>query len=252
MKFCCDYHLHTRVSDGRCSVFSHIKKAEEKGLEEIAITDHGFASTLFHVTRRKLKKQKELILSAQTDVKVLQGIEANLLSAKGDIDVPLDVIGDIDLLIAGFHRYIGFQEVKGRAQRGWLFVNGFGSRKAKERLVGNNTSAYVNAMRAYPIDVITHLNHRAPVDVKRVCEVAKETGVYIELNEKHVDALENHVQDMLDSGVNFIVGTDAHDNKKTGKFDKVAQFIKKYNIPEDRVYGINGRKATFKNKAVKK
>lgn len=251
MKFCCDYHLHTTASDGRCSVLSHVKSAMQRDLCEIAITDHSFASTIFHMTTKKFNKQNALIKSVK-DVVVLQGIEGNILNTNGDIDVPAEVIAKTDVLIVGFHRYIGFHTVKGRAQRRWIFLNGFASKKRRELLVEENTRTYVSAMQKYPVDVITHLNHRALVDVKRVCEVAKERGVYIELNEKHVDALRESVQDMIDSGVNFIVGTDAHDNKKTGKFDKVAEFIKRYEIPQERVFGIDGRRAKFKEKGGKR
>lgn len=251
MKFCCDYHLHTKASDGRCTVLSHVESARQKGLEEIAITDHSFASTIFHMSKNKFDKQNSIVKSVK-DVVVLQGIEGNLLNTNGDIDVPEDVLERLDVLIVGFHRYIGFHTTKGRAQRSWIFLNGFASKKRREKLVEENTKAYILAMQKYPVDVITHLNHRAPVDVKRVCEAARDSGVYIELNEKHVDTLSDCAQDMIDSGVNFIVGTDAHDYKKTGKFDRVAEFIKRCGIPEERVYGIDGRRAKFKEKGGKK
>ena len=86
------------------------------------------------------------------------------------------------------------------------------------------------------------------MDVERVCEEAKKQGVYIELNEKHLDALERSVATLVESGVNFIVGTDAHDTKKLGKMDKIAAFIEKYDLPRERVFGIDGRKPTFKDK----
>ena len=107
MKFCCDYHLHTFASDGRCSILSHAKKADEIGLEQIAITDHSFSSTIFHLTKRKWQKQKKQINDLDCKAKVLHGVEANLVNTSGDIDVPDDVIKEADVLIVGFHRYIG-------------------------------------------------------------------------------------------------------------------------------------------------
>lgn len=103
-------------------------------------------------------------------------------------------------------------------------------------------------MDKFPVDVIAHLNHRALVDVKTVCEKAQERGVCVELNEKHLDALERYAKDMIDSGVNFVVGTDAHDTKKLGKTSKIEDFIAKYDVPRDRVFGIDGKKPTFKDK----
>ena len=249
MKVCCDYHLHTFASDGRCSVLSHARKADSLGLRQIAITDHSFSSTAFHLTKRKWARQKAEIEKLGCKAKVFHGVEANLVNTSGDIDVPCDVIRDADVLIVGFHRYIGLcGERRGGYARRWLFGNGFCSKKTRQRLVEANTRAYLEAMDKFPIDVIAHLNHRALVDVKRVCDKARECGVYVELNEKHLDALEKYADDLVRSGVNFILGSDAHDAKKTGKFSKAEVFIKTHGIPIERVFGIDGRVATFKDK----
>ena len=249
MRVCCDYHLHTFASDGRCSVLSHAKKADEIGLEQIAITDHSFASTIFHMTSGKWQKQKAEMARLDCKAKVLHGIEANLVNERGDIDVPSEVIRDADVLTVGFHRYIGFcGEKRGGYSRKWLVENGFCKKKTRQKLIDANTRAYIDAMDKFPIDVIAHLNHRALVDVRKVCDKATEKSVYIELNEKHLDALENCIDAMIQSGVNFIIGSDAHDTKKTGKFAKTEAFIKAHGVPLERVFGIDGRVATFKNK----
>lgn len=249
MKFCCDYHLHTFASDGRCSVFAQAKKADKLGLSEIAITDHSFASTIFHLNKRKWEVQKRQIAKLGCKAKVLHGIEANIVNPQGDIDVPQDVVRNADILIVGFHRYIGFcGEKRGGYARKWLFGNGFCSYRKRQTLCKTNTQAYIKAMDKFPIDVIAHLNHRALVDVRAVCEKAKEKGVYIELNENHLGALADFADDMIKSGVNFIVGTDSHSDKKTGIFTKTEAFIKAHSIPEERVFGINGKTAVFKDK----
>lgn len=249
MKIYGDYHTHTYASDGRATLKRQATAASLLGIREIAVTDHSFASTIFHMTRRKFEKQKEEAQSLDLPVKVLCGIEANLVNPQGDIDVPSDVIRECDVLVMGFHRYIGFKgEKRGGYARAWLFKNGFCGLEKRKELVEVNTAAYIEAMRKFPIDCIAHLNHRALVDVERVCEEAKKQGVYIELNEKHLDALERSVATLVKSGVNFIVGTDAHDAKKLGKMDKIAAFIEKYDLPRERVFGIDGRKPTFKDK----
>lgn len=249
MKVIADYHTHTYASDGRCGVKALVDSAKERGLIQIAITDHSFASTIFHMTRQKLERVQNEISSIEGSVQVLQGIEANLVNTNGDIDVPSDVIQNLDILSVGFHRFIGFKgEKRGGYDRSWLFANGFCSKEARQKLVDCNTQAYINAMRRFPIDVLVHLNHRALVDVGRVCDEACKLGVYVELNEKHIDVLEDGIEDMLNSGVNFIVGTDAHSAKKVGKIDKILEFIEKNDIPLERVYGIDTRVPKFKSK----
>ncbi len=245
MKINGDYHLHTRYSDGRCSSFAHAKKAKQLGLEEIAVTDHSFASFIFHMTKRKWAK-----LTGEIDgidgIRVLKGIEGNIINDSGDIDVPCDIIRDSDILLCGFHRFLGFDYVNKAPN--FIKVNGYGSLKDRERIKDINTLAIINALRRYPIDVIAHLNHRMIVDVMAVCEEARVQGVYVELNAKHLDALENSAKDMIDSGVNFIIGTDAHDTRKTGKLKRVEDFILRHDIPLDRVYGVDDNLPKFKDK----
>ncbi len=249
MKITGDYHLHTFVSDGRCSPFSHAKVAKELGLEQIAITDHSFASFIFHTTRRKFEKQQKQIdkINAECGERfVLHGIEGNLVNERGDIDIPDDVVRACEVLHLGFHRFLDFKHLFGA----WNFVtiNGYGSKEKREKLIEINTQAYVEAMRKYPIDCIAHPNHRALVDVKRVCEVARDKSVYIELNAKHLDAIEDCAEIIANSGVKLLVGTDAHDTSKLGKADCVLEFVSRHNIPLDRVFGIDGNMPTFKCK----
>ena len=249
MKICGDYHLHTTASDGRCSILAHAKRADEAGLDEIAITDHGFASTFFHVTRKKFDEQERQISALDCKVRVLHGVEANVLNKRGDIDIPRDVIRRCDVLCAGFHRYIGSKgERRGGADYTWLLKNGFGSKKTRQKLIDDNTDAFVAMLKKFPVDTVAHLNHRALVDVARVAEVAKETGAFVELNEKHIDALDEWADALVRSGVNFIVGTDAHSAKKTGKTDKIQEFVKRHGIDPDRVFGLGDNKPKFKDK----
>ncbi|MBD5092579.1 MAG: hypothetical protein HDT36_04275 [Clostridiales bacterium] len=240
-----DYHLHTFASDGRTTVARHAAIAKKRGLCEIAIADHSFATMLCHMTERKFKAQKRQIgRLSSCGVKVLQGIEGNIVGHR--LDVPQYAIRGCDVLIAGFHRYIS-PKFAGEDKK-WIRVNGFGSSAAKEKIVYQNTEAYIAVMESYPIDVLAHIGHRAPIDFAAVCECAARHGVYIELNAKHLDALEGGIEEAIKSGVKFIVGSDAHDTKRTGKFNAVAEFIEKHSVPIDRVYGIDGRLPVFKDK----
>ena len=245
MKFCGDYHIHTRASDGHASVSKCARAAMERGLKEIAISDHSFASLIYHMTEKKFAKQSVKISSLSgCGVKILKGIEGNLIGNK--LDVPYAVIRKCDVLTAGFHRFISPGKKNG--QNEFLRVNGFGNRSKREKFAYLNTEAYLSAMENYPIDIIAHLGHRAFVDFAKVCECAARHNVYIELNAKHLDALKDGIADAIDSGVNFIVGSDAHSVNKIGKFDKVEKFIKENKIPVERVFGVNGNTPVFKDK----
>lgn len=247
MKITGDYHTHTYASDGRSGVADNIAAAKRAGLLELAVTDHSFSSFIFHMTRKKYdRQQKRIDAEAGGDLKVLHGVEANIIDFDGNIDVPTDMISRLDVLTVGFHRYLKIGHVL-RAHK-FICTNGYCSKRTREKLKELNTRAFVNAIKKYPVDIIAHLNHRAIVDIKEVSAAAAEYGVYIELNEKHLDAIGDDAKAMIESGASFIVGTDAHSAKSIGKPLRVIEFVKKYNIPLDRVYGINGNAPTFKKK----
>lgn len=241
-----DYHTHTRASDGRSSVAENIEAAKLMGLSELAITDHSFSSMLCHMTREKYDKQaREIEKADKGGLIVLQGVEANLF-ADGSIDVPDDIIRRVDVLNLGFHRLIGFKDIRG--SRKFIFENGWGTESARRGLIEENTRAYIKALERYPVDILCHLDHRCLVDVRRVCETAAKYGVYVELNEKHIDTLEREIDAIKASGVNFILGSDAHVKNRIGRFSKTEDFIKRHNVPIDRVFGLNGKKPAFKDK----
>ncbi len=241
-----DYHTHTLSSDGRSTEKQVVEAALACGLKEVAITDHGAGSVLCGLTYKKFARQSSRIEKLSSNVKVLHGVEANIIDEMGNIDIPERMIRECDLLVCGFHRLLRVRLAFKNPQH--VFVNGWGSQKKREERKQKNTQAYVNALKKYPIDVVAHLNHRAIVDVKRVCEVAKECGAYVELNQKHLDVLEECAKDMIESGVCFVVASDAHSKNKVGKFDKVIDFVKKHEIPLCRVYGIGENEPKFKDK----
>lgn len=233
------------MSDGRADIADHVRAAKRKGLSQIAISDHSFSTFLYHATRGKLDRQKEEIAAlSDCGIRIFQGIEANLIGEK--LDVPHAVIRGLDVLTVGFHRFISPSKMSGEGK--FLLTNGFGSDKAKERLVCRNTEAYVSVLENYPVDIIAHPGHRVPVDFVKVCECAARHNAYIELNAKHLDALESGIKDALSTEVNFIVGTDAHSAKRTGDFFEVEKFIIKHGIPLERVFGVDDNFPIFKDK----
>ncbi|MBQ3754796.1 MAG: hypothetical protein II867_01370 [Clostridia bacterium] len=243
MKFLGDYHTHTVASDGHSTLEQNVAAATKAGLEEIVVSDHGFKSVFANMTSKNFDRQQAFI-DAEKSVRVLQGIESNILNPEGDIDTPDEYIRRLDVLTVGFHRYVQPKFMFSK----FIFVNGFCSTRAKRALVDANTSAYVNALSRYPIDIVAHLNHKAPVNARPIFDKAKETGAYVELNAKHLDAFLPLVKDAIESGVNFIVSSDAHMAKDIGQFEEIEKFIKENNIPLERVFGIEGNKPTFKDK----
>ena len=243
MKFVGDYHTHTVASDGHSTLQENVAEAVGKGLEELVISDHGFQTVLEGMTAKSFEKQAEFC-ARQNDIRVLHGLESNIILPDGTIDTPDEYIRRLDVLSVGFHRYLKPKYMFTR----FVFVNGFGLKSAKKKLADVNTQAYVRALEKYPIDIVVHLNHMAPVNARPIFEKARETGAYVELNAKHLSDFLPLVKDAIESGVNFIVGSDAHKKKDVGALELIGKFIEENNIPKERVFGIDGNPPTFKDK----
>ena len=256
MALLADYHTHTKYSrhnHGKGSIEENVRVAFEKGLRQIGITDHGFNQKLYGVRRKDIDKVKQEIEEAKEcyPIDVLLGVEANLISSQGDIDIIPEDYEKLDYVACGFHRLV--KSTSRREQFGFIIKNIFceifhhTSKKQRER----NTNAYINAMRKYDIDFITHLNHACKVDVEKVARVAKETNTLIELNGKRLGMSDKEILTCYNLGCKFIINSDAHSPYRVGDCHLGLQAILRLRIPESAVINYN-ELPTFKKFKQKK
>lgn len=246
-----DYHTHTTYSGhghGKDSILENASVAARKGLAQIAITDHGFSHKLYGVKRRDIPAIKEEILNAKevTGIDILLGVEANLISRNGDIDIRDEDYEFLDVLLMGFHAFARPITAKDQFL---LFYNNIIKdpfTPSKERL-NRNTTAFLKALDKYPIDIITHLNAFCPTDTLAVARLAKQKGTFIELNGKRICFSERDIITMAEEGVKFIVDSDAHEADKVGECNKAMNIIFKLGIPLSQVVNVD-KLPKFKNK----
>ena len=233
MKITGDYHTHSKYSKnnhGKSTIAENVKSAEGKGLASYGISDHGPAHYLFGIKRKNIKKAKSELegLKNNTDLNLYFGVEANLVGKDGKIDLKEDEIKILDNLIVGYHRgtinniYCPLRKL-------------FAPEKQKEI----NTNAYLNCLDRYNVAIISHINTYIKVDLEKVCKKAKEKGTLIELNNKHIDFSEEEAKQLIDSGCNFIVSSDAHRKDNVANVSRALEFIEKYDIPRDRIVNID-------------
>lgn len=251
-----DYHTHTvysRHKHGKGTIEENVEAAVKKGLRQIAITDHGFNQTTFGVKREHIPLQRAEIddVKDRYPIEVLLGVEANLLSLNGDIDIVSDDYENLDIVLCGFHKLVKTPRFKDKF--GFIFKNmlcnffHYTSKKQRER----NTNAYISAMKKYDIDVITHLNHQCKVDVQKVAKVAKETNTYIELNGKRLGMSDKEILLAYKEGAKFILGSDAHKPNRVGDCHKGLKALLRLRIPDSAVVNYNNI-PTFKAEKRKK
>ncbi len=108
MKLIADYHTHTAYSHGKGSIEQNALAAIAKGLTCVAITDHGPGHKFYGVRRSKFTEMREeadaLNVKYAGKIKILLGMELNLLSLEGDTDYPEEHARLFDFFLMGYHR----------------------------------------------------------------------------------------------------------------------------------------------------
>lgn len=237
-----DYHTHTtysRYGHGKGTVLENASVAADKGLKQIAITDHGFNHEFYGIKRKNIPQLHEDIMNAKeiTGVDILLGVESNLISVNGDVDVKEEDFEFLDILLMGYHKLVNMKSIKDKMLLNYanMFSNIF---KSKER-VNRNTTAILKAIDKYPIDIITHLNYGFETDTMAVAKLAKQKGVYIELNGKRINFTDEEIEMMKAEGIKFIVDSDAHRPERVGEVNNGMNLIYRHNIPLSQVVNVD-------------
>ena len=238
-----DFHTHTTYTHGISTIEENVKKAQELGLKAIAITEHSDQSK-YHIKHGDLDKMRADIESIKNkyNIKILLGIEANLISRNGDIDISDEELNSLDLVVLGFHK---MTKVKPLEFFKFVLPNLL-RKKPINKQIERNTQAYLNAIEKHRINILAHLNYAGCyVDCERIAKEKKKKGIYIELNGKRINFSKSDIDKMVKTGVQFIIDSDAHDINSVGKNHRAFNLIEKYNIPLNQIVNLN-KMPTFK------
>ncbi|MDD2619122.1 MAG: PHP domain-containing protein [Syntrophomonadaceae bacterium] len=240
MKYYGDYHTHSRHSDGRQSIEQIIAAAERKGLQEVAVTDHGPMAAVIGVKNaaeyEHIKCEVKQVDISDSIPHVLMGAEANIRDRKGTLDIEPEVITKLDILIAGMHPYT----MPTSLADGWeLFARnslrhlGKGQRaKAKNA----NTKAVVEAVNNNPeIDILSHPGLFFTIDVNEVARACIKNKVLFEINCGHEQPEISDIMKADKQGTQFIINSDAHFPDSVGNLDYGSRVLEKLEIEPERV-----------------
>ena len=238
-----DYHTHTTYSrhgHGKGTVLENASVAADKGLKQIAITDHGFNHEFYGIRRKDIPELKEDILNARevTGVDILLGVEANLISLDGNVDVREEDYEFLDIFLMGYHRMVKTTTFRDKVYLNWANDMAKIFRPSMEK-INRNTTAFLKALDKYPIDIITHLNYGFETDTIAVAKMAKQKDVYVELNGKRINFTDDEILTMASEGVKFIVNSDAHRPMRVGEVNNGLDTIYRLNIPLSQVANVD-------------
>lgn len=239
-----DYHTHTPYSHGKNTVLQNARAAEKAGLKEIGITDHGFNHLLFGLKRKNLTALRAEIEEAEklTGVKVLMGMESNLISVDGDTDMRFDDLQYFDLYVCGLHEVLKYKTFSDMRR---IMINNYTAyklgRKPSQKVIDDTTNAYINAVKNNPIDIISHINYKCCCNLVEVAKCCADYGTYIEINTKkrHISAEE--LNSMAQTGVKFVIDSDAHSADRVGDTKIAEELLAAADIPLECIENIDGR-----------
>lgn len=222
MKPIIDLHTHTLASGHAFStLMENITHAKQNGMQVMGTSDHATAMPgsphEFYFHNYKVI-HKEIL-----GVRVLRGIEANILDDQGTIDVKPDLLAKLDYVIASLHPPC----IKP------------GDREY-------NTRCLINAMNNPKIKIIGHPDDsRYPLDYDVVAAHSVKTNTALEINNSSLSPLstrengEKNVIDLLNAckqrGVKVIMGSDSHICYDVGVFDRALRVLEDVNYPQELI-----------------
>ena len=192
-----DLHVHTDWSDGAATIEEMAEAARARGYEYLLISEHtqglGVARGLTPERLQAQRAEIERLNGRWSDFRLLHGVEVEIRS-DGSLDLPDEVLADLDIVIAAVHS---------------------GLRQDRERM----TARVISAMRNPHVDILGHPSGRligrreeSAVDLDEVLKVAAETGTVLEVNAQpsRLDLDDVHIRRAVELGIKLAINSDAH------------------------------------------
>jgi DNA polymerase (family 10) len=193
-----DLHVHSDWSgDGRSPLDAMVAAAAARGLDYVAITEHGEDLAINGLSRERVRAERvelERLRHEYPDLLILHGAELNI-GAGGDVDYDPDFLAAFDWCVASVHTHFDLPEA-------------------------DQTARLLTAMENPAVSAIGHLTgrrigHRPGIDfdLMAICEAAAATGTALEIN-SHLHRLDVPAEMLLRArdvaGLRFVISTDSH------------------------------------------
>lgn len=222
MKPITDLHVHT-ISSGHAysTLLEIVQYAKSIGLPMVGISDHApgmpGGAHLFHFLNMRILPK---IIDG---VRVVRGIEVNIMDHQGNIDVDQRTLDMTEYAIASLHPP----------------CIPFGDRDA-------NTHALIKVMGIEGISIIGHPDdERYPLDYDALAQAANEHHVLLEINNSSMNGFSARsnsrsvIKDLLEAckrhHTYVIFGSDAHVSFDVGNFTYCQEIVEECDFPMELV-----------------
>jgi len=231
-----DLHIHSLQSlCGLHSLMEIVNIAGNKGMNLVNISDHGSAcgkTMNFGPITDRRRVPPIIISSTGSPIRILTGIEANILNIRGDSDFPMEFLSKFDLVSAGFHDMaIDLQEA-GSPEK--------------------NIVALENYLERYPLDILTHPNIKPfPLQTSRLIELSLKYGFALEINNTNLRLEKTNLEletEMLKQAIEgnapLVENSDGHSFIEIGENESILKFLKDNDQDGDQIF-LNRSDATL-------
>ena len=222
-----DLHIHS-VASGHAmsSIMDNVRWAKENKMKVIAITDHGYGiketntdHAFFEAISRIPKKM--------SGIRVLTGIEANIMNSKGDLDVPTRILNKLDIVNVGLHLTDSY----------------------KKKDIKSHTNAVINALKKNRKSILTHsyFDQHYEIDIEKIAKAAIENNVLLEMNiscfnkstffneKRYMDNLKKILKIIKENKKKVIVNSDAHFHEEIGDDKILKKYQKEIGLTNDMI-----------------
>lgn len=222
MKALVDLHTHTVASGHAYSTWNeNVKAAKKIGLKVYGVSEH--APMLSGSCKEIYFNNFKVLPKYVGNLRVINGIEANIYDYNGSIDVSESTLLKLDYVIASLHTIC-----------------------IESGSVAQNTAALIGAMRNPFVKIIGHPDDdNYPLDYEELTQAAKAEKVALELNNSSINPLsvrksgEKNIRRMLekcmDNQTMIILGSDSHFCDQIGKFKDSYRILKEMNFPKELI-----------------
>ena len=223
-----DVHTHTLASGHAYSTISEmVTEAKNKEIKLLGIVEHdqGIPGTCDPIYFKNLGVVPREI----NGVKLLLGIEVNILDHEGNLSISDDLYQYVDYCMAGIHLQC-----------------------YQPGTIEQNTKAVIEAIKNPHISIIVHPDDgNCQLDYKEVVLAAKKYHTLLEVNNNALRSASrlnsrNNVIEMLylckEYRVKIVLGSDAHIHYDIINFDQIEDILKETNFPEELIvnYDVEG------------
>lgn len=228
MKIKADLHTHSVASGHAYSTLEELTKAaRRKGLKMLAVTDHAPAMPdgpheyYFY----NMRAWPEYL----NGVRLLKGVEVDIISASGKLDLPTVYLAAMDIVIASAH----------------ITVSPANLSKKK------NTEMYLKVIQNPHVDILGHIeNPTLKLDYPAVIKAAKKYGKLVEINNASFTVARhgsyNNCLEIMrilkEENMPVVINSDAHISSSVGEVGKALPLALQQGIKKENILNLNARR----------